>query len=110
MSLDSRVRQIAEDTKLLAKFSGGNIVAIDAQYHLKCLAAFYGRRRSRKRRSNEAPHHINAEALAFAEVVSYIKEYGQIGGDLSVFELSDIKKLYCNFLQTNDLQRNFKST
>ena len=84
------------------------MVAIDAQYHLKCLAAFYGRRRSRKRRSNEAPHHINAEALAFAEVVSYIKEYGQIGGDLSVFELSDIKKLYCNFLQTNDLQRNFK--
>ena len=67
MSLDSRVRQIAEelrDTKLLAKFSGGNMVAIDAQYHLRCLAAFYDSRRSRKRRSNEAPHHINAETLA----------------------------------------------
>ena len=38
VSLDSHVRQIAEvlrDTKLLAKLSGGNMVAIDAQYHLR---------------------------------------------------------------------------
>ena len=111
MSLDSRVRQIAEelrDTKLLAKMSGGDMVAVDARYHLRCLAAFCGREKSRKRRSNEAPHHINAEALAFAEVESCIKKYGQIGGDLNVFELSDIKKLYCDFLQKIDLQRNFK--
>ena len=36
--LDSYVRQIAEvlrDTKLLAKLSGGDMVAIDAQYHLR---------------------------------------------------------------------------
>ena len=101
MFLDTRVRQIAKevrDTKLLAKLSGGDIVAIDAQYHLKCLAAFYGRGIPRKRRSNEAPHHINAKTLAFAEVVSYIKEYGQIGGDLNVFKLSDINKLHCDFL------------
>ena len=40
--------------------------------------------------------------------MSYIKKYGQIGGDLNVFEISDMKKLYCYFLQKNDLQRNFK--
>ena len=60
MSVDSHVRQIAEelrDTKLLAKLSGGDMIAIDAQYHLRCLAAFYGRGRSWKIRSNEA-HHI----------------------------------------------------
>ena len=51
------------------------MVAIDAQYYLRCLAASYGRGRTRKRRSNEAPHHINAEELAFAEVLSYIKKY-----------------------------------
>ena len=36
VSLDSHVRQIAEvlrDTKLLAKLSGGDMIAIDAQYH-----------------------------------------------------------------------------
>ena len=50
MSLDSHVRQIVEElreTKLLAKMSGGDMVAIDAQYHLRCLAAFYCRGRSR---------------------------------------------------------------
>ena len=40
--------------------------------------------------------------------MSYIKKYGQIGGDLNVFEISYIKKLYCYFLQKIDLQRNFK--
>ena len=103
MSLDTRVRQIAEelrDTKLLAKLSAGDMIAVDAQYHLKCLAALYNRERSRKRRLNETPHHINAESLAFANVVSYIEEYGQLGGDLNhVFKLSDIKKLYCDYLQ-----------
>ena len=39
--------------------------------------------------------------------MSYIKKYGQIGRDLNVFEISDIKKLYCYFLQKTDLQRNF---
>ena len=61
MSLDSHVRQIAEelrDTKLLAKSSGRDMVAIDAQYHLRYLAAFYGRGRSRKIRSNEAHNSI----------------------------------------------------
>ena len=46
------------------------MVAIDAQNHLRSLAAFYSGGRSRKRRSNEAPHYINADSLAFAEVVS----------------------------------------
>ena len=67
MSVDSHVRQIAKelrDTKLLAKLPGWDMVAIDAQNHLRCFAAFYSRGRSRKRGSNEAPHHINAEALA----------------------------------------------
>ena len=40
--------------------------------------------------------------------MSYIKKYGQIGGDLNVFKIFDIKKLYCYFLQKIDLQRNFK--
>ena len=77
MSLDTRVRQINKElrnTKLLAKLSGGDMVAIDAQYPLRCLAAFYDRERSWKRRSNEAPQHIKSESHAFAEVVSYIEE------------------------------------
>ena len=43
---------------------------------------------------------INPQSLAFAEVVSYIEEYGQSGGDLNhVFKLSDLKAFYCGCLQ-----------
>ena len=51
MTLNSRVRQIAKElryTKLLAKLSGGDMVAIGTQYHLRRLGAFYSSGRSRK--------------------------------------------------------------
>ena len=112
VSLDSHVRQIAEvlrDTKLLAKLSGGDMVAFDDQYHLRRFDSILWQRKISKNTLEwSTPHHINANALAFAEVVSYIKKYGQIGGDLNVFEISYIKKLYCYFLQKIDLQRKFK--
>ena len=44
MDMDARVRQEAtdmRDTKLLSKLSAGDMVAIDAAYHTKCLAAFH---------------------------------------------------------------------
>jgi len=88
ISLDTRVRNIAtelRDTKLLAKLSVGNMIAIDAVYHLKCLTLFYNKHRSQRRHSIEKCHQINADSLAFAEVVSYIEEYGQLGGDRIMF-------------------------
>ena len=107
VSLDSHVRQIAEvlrDTKLLAKLSGGDMVAIDAQYHLRRSGSILWERKiSENTLEWSTPHHINADA--FAEVVSYIKKYGQIGGDLNVFKIFDIKKLYCYFLQKNWLAK-----
>ena len=48
VSLDSHVRQIAEvlrDTKLLAKLSGGGMVAIDAQYHLRRFGSILWQRK-----------------------------------------------------------------
>ena len=48
MSLDSHVRQIAEalrDTKLLAKFSCGDMVAIDAQCHLRRFGSILWQRK-----------------------------------------------------------------
>ena len=73
--LDKIIAKELKDTKLLAKLSSVDMIAIGAQYHLRSLGAFYGGGRSRKRRLNEAQHYlyINAEALAFAEFVSYIK-------------------------------------
>ena len=44
MELDQKVRAYAielQDTKLLAKLIGSDMIAIDAQYHVKCLLSFY---------------------------------------------------------------------
>ena len=76
------------------------MIAIDAVYHFKCLTSFYNKHRSQQRQSAEKCHQINPESLALAEVVSYIEEYGQLGGDVNhVFKLSDLKALYCERLQ-----------
>ena len=102
ISLDNRVRHIAtelRDAKLLAKLSVGDMIAIDAVYHFKCLTSFYNKHRSQGRHSTKTCPQINPQSLAFAEVVSYIEEYGQSGGDMNhVFKLSDLKALYCECL------------
>ena len=49
LALDTRVRRIAveiSDTNLLAKLSVRDMVAVDAVYHLNCLASFYNKHRS----------------------------------------------------------------
>ncbi len=103
MSLDTYVRQLATEfryTQLLAKLSAGDMIAIDAVYHLKCLTSFYNRHRSQQRHSTDHSHQVNPQSLALAEVVSYIEEYGQLGENLNhVFKLTDLKTLYSERLQ-----------
>lgn len=103
--LDYRVRSTAEqigDSKLLTKLATGDMVAIDAVYHLKCLNSFYNLSRSRKRKSaGHCKTKSNKNSLAFAEVVSYIEEeITQSAHDQKiVFKLSDLKQLYNEHLE-----------
>ena len=84
----------------MAKLSVGDLIAIDAVYHFKCLTSFYNKQRSQGRHSTKMCPQIKPQSLAFAEVVSYIEEYGQSGGDLNhVVKLSDLRALYCECLQ-----------
>ena len=48
LELDARVRHCAlqlQDKPLLAKLSAGDMVAQDAEYHVKCLVSLYNRAR-----------------------------------------------------------------
>lgn len=43
MNLDSNLRQMAtdlQDTRLLARISGGDLVATETKYHLGCLVQY----------------------------------------------------------------------
>ena len=47
--VDKKVRECAgllNNGKLIAKLSGGDLIAIEAKYHSKCLACLYNRARS----------------------------------------------------------------
>ena len=46
MSLDKELRQMAtemQDTSLISRISGGDLVAIEAKYHRSCLTAYKNR-------------------------------------------------------------------
>ena len=74
MGLDNDLRKMAtdlEDTRLLATFSCGDLVAIEAKCHYNCLSAYKSRYRSliRSRTSNDTgPEDKAFLARAFAEI------------------------------------------
>lgn len=56
MKLDHDLRQMAtelQDTELLARISGGDLVAIEAKYHYNCLSAYKSRYQSIQRAKSE---------------------------------------------------------
>ena len=99
--LDQRVRKCAatlQDRKLFTTLSaGGDMIAIEAQYHAKCLASLYNKARQLSKDADvksactEEP--INEDELAFAELVAYIDEFMETE-DPSVLKLSDMVQLF----------------
>lgn len=98
LEIDTRVRQCAyelQDQRLLAKLSGGDLIAQEAKYHLSCLVSLYNRARNvfKEDRDEEDLSTVN-HGLAFAGLVSYIEE-SRLDEDIApVFKLSDLLSLY----------------
>ena len=102
MYLDSRVRKCArdlQDESLLAKLSVGDMVAIDAKYHLQCLVSLYNRASalSTTRKTDES-RKVN-EGIALAELLAYIDEMRMNADVAPIFKLSDLVKLYSSRLE-----------
>ena len=60
--LDNRICKIVHkltDTKLLAKSSGGDMVATEAKYHRNCLVHFYNRYHNHNIRKSEETYDTN---------------------------------------------------
>lgn len=97
--VDKRVQtcaEILEDTELLAKLSAGDMVALDAKYHAKCLVGLYNRARKAKAKGHKSTGEKEVMSrLAFAELVMYIEETRYLDEDKApVFKLSDLAQLY----------------
>ena len=101
MNVHKRVSDCAQtlsDGKLLARFSGGDAIAQEFQYHIACLAGLYNRERSylwaTKRLEQECAPEENAHPQAFSELVTYLVETSRSGEGPAVFLLADIVCLY----------------
>ena len=96
--LDFKVRKCAtdlQDTKLLAKLAGGDLIAIDALYHTKCLLNLYDRaKQAANNQSKGTDNEQSLKAIAFAQLLQYIEEFRDSEECAPVFNLMDLSKLY----------------
>lgn len=109
--LDARVRHCAlklEDKPLLAKLSAGDLIALDAMYHVQCLVSLYNRTREKKN-TNETETDTTNHGIAFAELVSYIEDTRD---SAPIFKLVDLCKLYSTRMEQlgSDLSGRVQST
>ena len=103
MNLDKALRRMAtelQDTSLLARISGGDLVAIEAKYHYDCMSTYKNRHRSMQRKARSSASNneeMMVEVRAFAELVSYIE--GSVEDGSYLFKLTELHKLYESRLQ-----------
>lgn len=96
--LDRRVRYCAtvlEDTDLLRRLSAGDMVALEAKYHTKCLVGLYNRaRKPQSEREGSTEKEREVSGIVFAELVLYMEETRQDEETAPVFKLADLVHLY----------------
>ncbi len=101
LGLDQRVRNAAItlcDEALLARLSEGDMIAVEAVYHKRCLAGLYNRVRQLQKRSvDEESENSIIEGVALGEVIDYINGC-HASNNVPVFKLSDINTLFCQRL------------
>ena len=82
-----------EDTSFLAKLAPGDMIALEAKYHGRCLVALYNRaRNARTVHVNE--DHADLRGIAFAELVAYTEDLRMEGSVAPVFKLANLAHLY----------------
>ncbi len=71
---------VLQETELLGRIDGGDLIAKETKYHLKCLTSLRNRYRShiRKLNQDEEKAHADEENMnisrVFVELVSYIEK------------------------------------
>lgn len=104
-NIDVTVRECAtelRDTKLLAKLAAGDMVAVDAVYHLSCLTDLRNRFKCHQQKKLKDDPYASLEAIVFGELVAYIEEAHQNESIIPVFKLSELVKLYSERLKELD--------
>ena len=84
--------EILRDTELLAKLSAGDMVAIDAVYHLRCLNCLYKKADALRDGNNRYDDKEKLQQQqAFVELQEYIESFR---GSSEVISMSDVCHIY----------------
>lgn len=89
-----------QDTMLLSRIDGGDLIAKETKYHLKCLVNLRNCFRSHTRKSSQQQQNIHEklnESRAFVELTNYIEK--AVDSGTLLFKLSEIHSLYVNRLE-----------
>ncbi len=105
LETDRNIRQMAlelKDFELLGRISEGDLIAIEAKYHLKCMITLRNRYRSlcsrkAKESGDGADDERMDESVAFVELVEFIE--GCVENGTHLFKLSELSSLYTQRLQ-----------
>ena len=115
MKPDCDLRRMAEDlqdTTLMAKLSGGDLIAIEAKYHYNCLSSYKNRYRSYIRSLESSDNNKIEEKLmqarAFAELVCYIESSVEDGD--YIFKLSNLHTLFKDRLCSLGIEKDINKT
>ena len=96
LEIDKTLRDMAtclQDFELLSRIEGGDLVAIEAKYHLKCLTKYRNRYRGVKRKQETSSTcEDGVDSRVFAELVSYVEN--EVEDGTYIFRLTDLHKLY----------------
>ncbi len=100
--LNSNVKKAAielQDTKLIAKLSEGDMVAIEAKYHRSCLVALYNRQRRIHRKLDQPDDDKSLiHGIVLSQIIEYIKMLFETADVAPVFKMSNLVSLYCKRL------------
>lgn len=103
LEVDRDVKEMAvqmQDSQLIAKLAG-DMVAIEAKYHSKCMHAYKRKYTAYVRNCTETETSTNddsaAEARTFAELISFMESSAESGTLL--FKLSSFHDLYVSRLR-----------
>lgn len=86
LEVDKDVKGMAvqtQDSQLIAKLAGGDMVAIEAKYHSKCMLAYKRKYTAYVKSCNKIETSTNddsaAEARTFAELISFMESSAESG-------------------------------
>ena len=106
-----RIATEMQDVSLLSKISGGDLIAIEAKYHLNCLVAYRNQYRSTQRAPGDISNTTEEKVLqerVFMELVSYIE--GNVDSGTFIFKLSELHLLYESRLHELGIQKTINKT